>query len=381
MVSSLRKMPTPRCNWCGEEEPWLWIVTYGHVSPPGVASVCSTCKRRADYFLEESFATKGLRRNDPPPVPDPPPSDEGFAPLFAAARTLLDEGVEAEETIIPTLAFVAERIRGSDRHAYAWERLAAAWQDPKTRKEEIARFEAVFKRLKLLGMKDDTLMVEQRAVWGDISLGARDGGLTGVQPAFLVILEVDLNRKLADPDQVARCYSDILAAEGLGCGSWDATDFSHYYYHSSLRLKVMNNRLPSEYRRSLIDLAPHPAYLRDYLDRYRQGLDMPHPKLVRRHYESLLNSRTDSDKGLGQHATARRRGGSFKARNLVLACVAWYLRYYGKEQGRQRVHELLNEEVVRDGLTLPLNFSDSQSSKLWESVKRLSPRLLAESRA
>ncbi len=206
----------------------------------------------------------------------------------------------------------------------------------------------------------------------------RDGGLTGAEPAFLVMLGVNLNHKLADPEQVADCYSGILAAEGLGCGSWDATDFSHYYYHSSLMLKVTSNRLPSAYRRSLGHLPLHPAYLRDYLDHYRQELEMPHPELVQRHYESL-RSMKDSEQGLGGHATVRKKGRLPDARNLALACVAWYLRNYGKIQSPKRIHQLLNRRVLRAN-SLPEGWSDSGSNMLWRSVRRLSPRLLAESR-
>ncbi len=157
--SSPGKLLRKPCDWCGEEESWLWGVPYLQGGMPRMATVCSTCKRRSYYPIEELFATRGPRCDDPPPVTDPPPSEDEFAPLFAAARTLFDEDVETEEIIVPTIAFAAERVRGSERHAYAWERLAPAWQDRETREEEIVRFEATFKRLKPLKIKNETLMV------------------------------------------------------------------------------------------------------------------------------------------------------------------------------------------------------------------------------
>lgn len=382
MSSLPHKILKQYCDWCGAPESWPWGVPYLQGETPALAHVCSSCKRRSDYTIEGYAASHDSLNDHLPPVVEPL-TEEDFTGLFKAARGLFDRGIEAEEIIIPTLAFAAERGRGSERHRRAGERLAKAWQAPEAQREEVVRFEAAFKRLKPLEMFEDTLIVQNRAVWGDFSLGMRDGGLTGTEPAFLVILGINLRQKLAASEQVAECYKEVLIAEGVGFSSWKAVDSSYYYYQTSMNLQIMSNRIPNAQLQSASPLPLHPAYLHYHLDCLINSLNMPHPELVRRHYESLLTTRKMSQEGLASHALGRSAGGEPKAHNLIPACVAFYLKHYAKIEGRKEIHRILNELVLCDTCkTLnEYGFSSPETTQLWRDVKSLSPRLRAEAHA
>jgi hypothetical protein len=90
---------------------------------------------------------------------------------------------------------------------------------------------------------------------------------------------------------------------------------------------------------------------------------------VQEFYRMLLG--TPSGDGFTRHLALRTRGGPPTAANLVPACVAFYLREYGKIESRKEIHRLLNEHVLREtGKELPEEaYGSSETNQLWRDVR------------
>jgi hypothetical protein len=86
-----------------------------------------------------------------------------------------------------------------------------------------------------------------------------------------------------------------------------------------------------------------------------------------------------SGDGFASELTTRKRGRAPKPENLILACVAFYLRPYLRS--RRAIHKLLNEHVLHEsGKKLPEgDYSTSETNQLWRDVGKVKDRLLAAS--
>jgi hypothetical protein len=170
-----------------------------------------------------------------------------------------------------------------------------------------------------------------------------------------VVVRVYAHRRPAKPEHVATLYEKTLVDAGISHDEQRTGHMGFDYYGPNLILMIRHGelvtRLNSPRLGWRIDRSP-----------------FPHPRLVQEFYRMLLGA--PSGEGLVQHLTTRTRGGVPAAINLVPACVAFYLREYGKIESRKEIHRLLNEHVLCEtSKTLPdETYGSSATNQLWRDV-------------
>jgi hypothetical protein len=89
------------------------------------------------------------------------PPEKSFQELLRAARSLLNEGIDKEESIYPTLALAAEIDLGVSRLADAKERLVVASKDDHEWEAEVKRFVSEYQYLAPVRLLNETLVLER----------------------------------------------------------------------------------------------------------------------------------------------------------------------------------------------------------------------------
>jgi hypothetical protein len=289
-----------------------------------------------------------------------------FGELFRAARVLLkEEGIGAER-ILPILAFA----NGIHVH---WplqgekDRLVEAWEHDDAWEVEAEMFAWKHAPLKPYKIVDGILLLERLPVYVDVHDPVFDAGDSeseagaGIKAlrSREVVVAVDTTHPRPDgPDRVADLYEKALLD---ACASF--SDPNHPHLDMAVEAREDHMLIVVGHIEKSI-----PAWHLQDSSRSRKPV-FPHRDQIRDFYELLVRSK-------------KKRGPSIEAHNLIPACVALCLRNYGKITNNQkRVHELLNEHVLRDTWKrIPTDgHSTSQTNQLWRDVAKVQDRFFAVS--
>jgi hypothetical protein len=287
--------------------------------------------------------------------PSPPP-EERFGALFEAARVLLKQGGVEEDQIIPTLAFANEIGQGLVNLLSVRRRLVEASEDAEKWERASDEFVGRYGSLRPARVADGVVILERLPV--SIRIETDSDEVTPEE----VNITVHAHRRLAKPEHVAQLYERVLSDAGVSHDEQQTGHLSFGFDARSLVITVRSGTVTVRSKRR------RPGF------KFKKA-SFPHPRLVREFYGMLLGS--SSGDGFARHLAARRRGASPIADNLIPACVAFYLREYGKVDSREEVHRLLNEHVLRDThKTLPLDtFGSSKTNQLWRDVGKVGQAL------
>ena len=139
-----------------------------------------------------------------PEFETPSPPEEGFGPLFKAARVLLKEGVTDEDQIISTLTFSHEVYRKPAKGA----------RTPSG--ERGLLLPTIFCGVKEV---DGVHIVERKPISANI-LAERLPGKEGRDIPRGILIQVFSHKKVVEPERVASIYKEKLAAKGIPYGSY-----------------------------------------------------------------------------------------------------------------------------------------------------------------
>jgi hypothetical protein len=285
-----------------------------------------------------------------------PPMEERFDELFRAARVLPEQGAQ-EEQIIPTLALAYEIGKGPSRLVAERGQFVEVEDDKAAWEQEADSFVRSYGRLRPVRVVDGTLILE----WLPVSVEVEDDPRNKVPKK--VTVSVNAHRRLAKAEHVAFLYEKTLADRGIPHDEQHTGDMGFHFYGRGLLITIRSGTVPR-----LLG-GPRGVVLR------KDRAPFPHPRYVQNFYTMLLDP--PSGEGFRRDLATRMRGVAPTAINLVPACVAFYLREYGREyeklesrKERKEIHRLLNEHVLRDtGKRLPEEAEgSSKTNQLWRDV-------------
>src|SRR5215213_4339760 len=298
------------------------------------------------------------------PGPEPPSGgydpEQRFEALFEAARLLLKEDMCEEDKVIPTLAFAAEIRRTDSNLVDMREQLAAAQVSHERWETESETFIRAHPNLRPVRVARGVLVLE----WVPVSVKVVDYAHPKIVKPRMVVIKVYPHRHMADPEHVGALYEKTLSVKGTAYGDSRTGSMSFLFGYGGLSIQLEHRHGDASVE-SLDSLYPDgkPVF--------------PHPFWVRRYYEMLMG--TPSGPGFAQYLITRSRGRTPGSDTLIPACVAVYLRHYGKIEGRKEIHRLLNKHVLRETWkTLPEEgYSSSEVNQLWRDVEKIKNRALA----
>jgi len=241
------------------------------------------------------------------PEPDPPP-EERFEELFRAARVLLNEGIEEEDQIFPTLALANELGQGVAHLLGVQSLFRRLVEDEGAWAAESDRFVRRYGSLRPLRVAGGVLVLERLPV----SVEVRGDPEEGVP--LEAIISVYAHRRPAKPEHVASLYEKVLSAARIQHDESRTGHMGFDFYGRSLAITKKNGSIMEPRK------GPGIAW-------QGKAKPFPHPRMVQEFYRMLLG--TSSGDGFIRHLATRRRGGPPFPDNLIPACVAFYLRKYG----------------------------------------------------
>jgi hypothetical protein len=251
---------------------------------PSQGDVCDRC-RKEGYSPEEV--------------------SEEYVELFRAVRVLFEEGVTDEMVIIPTLAFAA----------CSWEiqvlrhirdEFLKTGEGSEARKELENEFINTFGTLGVECVVDGTLLVRSRPL---VALIHVDDTTSLAERITIDVYPHSLDE--VKSKEVAEHYEWALRRHGIA-QDWRGSSVSH----SVLPTRV---RIMAEPKNPQIDLLgvhmlwPPP----------KEQPAFPHAREIQAKYEVIVHAAKES--GSTHPFAGRQKGQSFKAHNLIPACVAWYV--------------------------------------------------------
>jgi hypothetical protein len=286
----------------------------------------------------------------------PPPHEERFGALFEAARVLIEQGSAEEDQIIPTLAFANEMGQGLVNLLSIRHRLVEASGDSEEWERVSDEFVGRYGSLRPVRIADGVVILERLPVSMRIETGPDEGAPEGID------ITVHKHRRLAKPEHVAQLYERVMSDANVPHDEQRTGQLSFDFSARGLVITVHNGTVAERLKRRSPEFRSKTA-------------SFPHPRLVREFYRMLLGS--SSGDGFARHLAERRRGAPPFADNLIPACVAFYLRNYGKINSRGEDHRLINEHVLRDThKSLPLDtIGSSETNQLWTGVGRVGQAL------
>jgi hypothetical protein len=278
----------------------------------------------------------------------PPSAEERFDELFKAAKILLELDAE-EDQIIPTLA-LANQIGEGVWHLVAERtRFVKVGEDGEAWNKEMDNFVRRYRSLRPVRVIDGVLILERLPVSIEVEYDPDN------EVPEEVVLRVYAHQRLAEPEDVTFRYEKALEDAGIAHDEKRTAHMSFDYYGRSLILMMRPGSIAKELE------PPERGWQID-------TTSFPHPRLVQTFYSMLLGA--PSGEGFRKELAIRTRGGPTEAINLVPACVAYYLRKYGKIYSRKEIHRLLNKHVLCETQkTLPeKGYSNSETNQLWRDV-------------
>lgn len=351
------------CARCGEACPSLLQRVVPSYLERGVVCVCPECDKVLD--LDERLA----RRLYPEwaVIIDTPP-EERFKELFIAARVLFREKVKAEEKIVPTLAFAAEVSAGISARVRDKESVVSAPGAPSFRSEAVSWFTYRSGGARPIKVVDGVVLLERslRVVVSNYARACWHGEFAAddLNRSWRALIDASLYRSPPAPEQVSRVYENTLSRGGFS-REWlyDVPNIGFEFREGFLRITVEAQDQPIGYKlhMSTENRRKMPT------ENLRKETRFPHPNSVATLYKAIK----------GNDPT----GGGYLLKNMIPACVAYYLRHFGRVKPNGEIHRLINTHVLCEK-TLPEDgFTTSESSQLWRDVRKLTGKLVAESRA
>jgi hypothetical protein len=269
---------------------------------------------------------------------------------------LLSENVRDEEQIIPTL-IVANEIGRSVRY----------WIDAKERivRDSLSRppLHGRIGNLHVVKVVDGTLILKREPVFAELVNSSWNADVSGPltfrwqdrawlidrgdQPPYRegVLIRVYPYKRRIEPREITSYYEEVLGAEGKRCGNPRNAIMEYEFTGACLYLLVASG---VKYTRSF-----------------------PPSSLVSSFYEGLAQQ-------FKARLMGRQAGGEMDAKNLIPACVAFFLRASGGMKGRVEIERLLNEHVLCEiGKYLPEGTSAGPNVKLWDKdVKKAQKQIM-----
>ena len=322
-MSNLSEDKQKVCASCGEfRQRFPLSLYYPPKHPDKGYLLCAGCIQR----LEEGERLYAIFI---PEFETPSPPEEGFGPLFKAARVLLKEGITDEDQIISTLTFTHELYRKPAKGAWA----------PSGDRGHL--LPTVYCGVKVV---DGVHIVEREPVSADVLVQRLPPDKEGRDIPRGILIQVFSHKKVVEPERVASIYKERLAAKGIPCDS---------YRSASIKFEFVGNRL----------------YLTVMLDQKAAAdrIAFPPPSLIRTFYRGLMEE-------FSRRLTTR--GREFEAYNLIPACVAFLLKASGGIKGRKEVHRLLNNFVYCEKKFPEDGYANtSEVVQLWNDVPKARERL------
>jgi hypothetical protein len=290
-----------------------------------------------------------------------PPPKERFDALFRAARVLLREGIDQEDQIIPTLVFARLACKDGSyvgaspfypklsEDAGGWERWVDKWV-------------SLYRSLRPVRIVDEVLILERLPISIGINYEAHREHPEDERPK-MIWLAAYPHRQPAKPEHVASLYEKTLKDAGVPYGEPHAGRMGFDLSESQLLITI-ERWLHSRFE-------PNPEGSSGFTLR-TYATPFPTPQIVQKFYQMLLGK--PSGEEFYKHLATRTRGGAPNMDNLILACVAFYLRNSGRIQHRKEIHRLLNEHVLCEKRykhkAIPEEgYTSSKASQLWRDVK------------
>jgi hypothetical protein len=311
------------CASCGEfRQSFPLSLYYPPKHPDKGYLLCAECLRS----LEEG---ERLYAVFTPEYETPGPPEEGFGPLFKAARVLLKDGVTDEDQIISTLTFTHEVYRKPAKGA----------KKPSEGRGHL--LPTVYCGVKVI---DGVHIVEREPISAGILVQRRPPDNESRHIPRGILIQVFSHKKVVGPERVASVYKEELAAKGIPCESSRGASIKFEFVGNRLYLTIMPAQNAS-------------------VDR----IAFPPPRLVSAFYRGLMEE-------FSKRLTTR--GREFEAYNLIPACVAFLLRVSGGIKSRKEVHRLLNDFVFCEKKLPEEGYaSTSEVVQLWGDVHKAGERI------
>jgi hypothetical protein len=271
--------------------------------------------------------------------------------LFRAGRVLLNEGIDGEDKIVPTLVFSALSHKVPDLKEMGCLPVGAregdeAWANFK------GRLYDVFDTLRAWGVAQDVLIL-RRLPLALLYFHDEDN-------ATVKSITIDVYDKSVTPKEIAGFYERALSREkirhvsGRGGSMWALRP-------RSVKILLRPVQEPELYgMREEIPLIGAP----------KEQAPFPDPQEAAYRYRMLLDA--------GHVPSVRAKEGQyFKPYNLVPAVVAWYVGKRGAALGdaqlKRTTRELLNEQLLKPCADcIPIRTRDN----LWEDVAKVEVQIL-----
>jgi hypothetical protein len=279
--------------------------------------------------------------------------------LFRAARALLDNGIENEDEIIPTLVLAAN-VSQMPHLKHIRDELAKAGGDSKARNELDGQLYSisggwVWSSGRVL---DGVPLVRRAALWIN---GVEDEG------GHIEEVVIDVFKRSVVHEEVGKWYEWYLKLKGA---DYDLNDLSRgvvaYKNHNEFF------RLIAQPEERSMDTDGY------YLPTTERVRKFPHPQAVAGMYEGLrdLMAFTETNTLL----SGRQKGPGFKPHNLVPACVAWYVggrrALIGRGEMRPQVAKMLNQHLLVPCGKVRLPERQNSSPPIWRDTEKVEPALL-----
>jgi hypothetical protein len=286
--------------------------------------------------------------------------------VLSAARVLLDRGIAAEDTVIPTMVFA--KVAGGSR---GWEELSPT--------EHVARGP---KGLELVGIMHEATGWKAPSLDDDYAgwefVGVLDGvpivrvehyvAVPELHPGTQVLKQVRIQvLSKAKPETIAEKYEQVLTEQGARWESNSEGIFS-YGYNGYLELTVAvgtGSLSPRTVESLSVDPLEWPAY------------HFPPPVLVGRIYKSLLGSlwHAKDPKGFAYALDNYDKSKGKAPERIVSAFVAWHIGEGPKARippkSRPRVAKFLNKHLLaKRGLQQLSDDPWNPADAVWQDVEK-----------
>lgn len=295
--------------------------------------------------------------------PSPPP-EERFAELFKAARVLLEERIDEEDLIYPTLAYANELGQEILEFKEEASMLVSDWNGA-DRESAVERFLQRHDGMAPVEVVDGAVILRWIPVDGGVSMyPIPDEEI----PEEVTIRILSHTRRL-EPEHIASVYESILSTYEVSYGKSGNGSIDFEFTGGELLVRTFAStetasRIPPEHAAAI------------FRDRKPEFL---HPRLLAAFCQTLLGS--GSKDGFARFLTRRKRGENPGRVKLIPACVAFYLKEYGGLRGKA-AHRLLNKHLSGYVAKFPEDgSSESPNNELWRDAKKAGQKLLAAAHA
>ena len=274
--------------------------------------------------------------------------------LFRAARALLDNGIENEDEIIPTLVLAAN-VGQMPHLEHIRDELAKAGRESKARAELVGQLYSVSGGLIMSSGRvvDGVPLVRRAPFWISVT---RDKGEPIEEIAF------DVFKRSVTHEEVRKWYEWYLNREGV---DYDLNDLSR----GVVAYKTDNReffRLIARPEERSVDTDGRILPITEGVRKF------PHPEAVAGLYHGLRDLIEFTEFPL--LLAGRQSGPMLKPHNLVPACVGWYVADRGRRLEQRgalsQVTKILNEHLLAPRGEQPANSLARNIPKVERAVLR-----------